>query len=94
MTLKIYAIYLAVCSLLTFTLYVADKRAAVKGNWRISEKCLLLLSFFGGAVGGYIAMNLVRHKTRKGYFHFVNVVGILWQIAVLVWLIHNPSLLF
>ena len=84
---KVWLIILAAVSLVTFVFYAVDKNKAKRGVWRISEKALLLLSFFGGAAGGYLAMNLVRHKTKKWYFHFVNIAGLIWQIALLIYLI-------
>jgi uncharacterized membrane protein YsdA (DUF1294 family) len=53
----------------------------------------LCWSFFGGAVGGWLAMNLIRHKTRKWYFHFLNLLGIVWQVAVFLYLFKNPEFL-
>ena len=94
MTLKVYIIILAAMSLLTFAFYVTDKAKAQAGAWRIPEKVLLGLSFLGGAVGGYIAMHVARHKTKKWYFHLVNVLGLTWQAVLLVYLIGNPSMLF
>ena len=82
-----YVGYLAVLSLVTFFFYVVDKGKAKKGAWRIPEKTLLGLSFIGGALGGYVAMNLVRHKTRKWYFHAVHVIGIAWQFGLLAFLL-------
>ena len=79
-----YLVYLSAMSLLAFVCYVSDKRKAVRGAWRIKERVLLGLSFFGGAVGGWTAMYLVRHKIRKWYFHAVNFLGILWQAALAV----------
>lgn len=78
--------YFVLMSLITFILYSVDKRKAVKGSWRIPEKVLLLMSFFGGAIGGFLAMQIMRHKTRAEhwYFTFVNILGILWQVAALV----------
>ena len=86
MPLKIYAIALAAVALLTFILYAIDKLKAERGDWRIPEATLLCLSFFGGGIGGYAAMFLARHKIRKWYFHALNILGILWQIALLIWL--------
>ena len=94
MTLTVYAICLACLSLVSFVFYGADKSKAKRGAWRIPEATLLSLSFFGGAIGGYLAMKTFRHKTRKWYFHFVNIVGILWQTAVLIYLFGSPDLLF
>lgn len=73
-------------SLAALIVYGADKWKARRGRWRIPEKVLLLLSFFGGAVGGLLGMLLFRHKTRHWYFWFVNIVGIAWQAGLAVWL--------
>lgn len=87
MAVFIYLVALSICSLVTFILYVVDKKRAIDKAWRIPEKVLLGFSFFGGAVGGYFAMELVRHKTRRWYFHVVNLLGILWQGGLLVYLL-------
>ena len=92
--MPLYLIYLIVLSLITFFVYVTDKKKAQKGAWRVPEATLLLLSFIGGAVGGYAAMQLARHKTKKWYFHLVNIIGILWQEILLFYLIKNPITLF
>lgn len=87
MWLPIYSVYLAVMAMITYCLYAADKKRAIKGEWRISEKALLGFSFLGGAIGGYTAMKICRHKTKHWYFYAVNVLGLLWQVALLVYLI-------
>ena len=84
--LKVYLIYIGVCSLVTLVFYGIDKARAVDGAWRIPEKVLLILSAVGGALGGLLAIYLFRHKTRKWYFHAVNIVGIVWQIGALLYL--------
>ena len=78
--------YFALMSVITGCMYAADKNKAKKGARRTPEKVLLLMSFLGGAVGGFAAMQLVRHKTKAEHWCFtvVNVLGILWQAAVLV----------
>ena len=81
-------------SAVAFTAYAVDKGKAQKGAWRIPEKVLLSLSFFGGAIGGYLAMHTVRHKTKKWYFHLVNALGLIWQVILLVYLFQNPNILF
>ena len=80
--MEVYCIYIAVLSMITFITYAVDKKKAQKGKWRIPEATLLSLSFFGGALGGYLAMYAVRHKTKKLTFHLVNLLGLAWQIAV------------
>jgi uncharacterized membrane protein YsdA (DUF1294 family) len=70
-------------SILAFILYAVDKQKAKNGAWRIPEKVLLGFSFFGGALGGLLAMTIARHKTRKWYFWFVNWLGLFLQLFVL-----------
>ena len=94
MTLKAYLAFLAVMVLLTFYAYTTDKAKAKQKAWRIPEKVLLALSFFGGAIGGYFAMHIVRHKTKKWYFHLINLAGMIWQVILLVYLLRNPNILF
>ena len=90
---QIYLIILAALGFITFLAYAVDKVKAKRNAWRISEKALLTLSFFGGAVGGCLAMQLVRHKTKKWYFHFVNIIGLIWQLTLLAYLYVNPNIL-
>ena len=86
MTLQAYSIFLAVMSGLALILYVTDKIKAIKMAWRIPEKVLLTFSFFGGAAGGLMAMQTVRHKTRHWYFTALNVLGLIWQSALLLYI--------
>ena len=77
----------AVVSVIAFCFYAADKKKAKKGAWRIPEKVLLGLGFLGGAIGALLGMKLLRHKTKHWYFWAVNIAGLLWQIALPVWLL-------
>ncbi|MBF7097234.1 DUF1294 domain-containing protein [Alkalibacter mobilis] len=45
-----------------------DKRMAIKGNSRISERFLISISVFGGALGTLLSMKAFRHKTLKPKF--------------------------
>ena len=78
--------YFALMSIITGCMYAADKKKAKKGSRRTPEKVLLLMSFLGGAVGGFATMQIVRHKTKAEHWYFtvVNILGILWQVAALV----------
>ena len=86
LVLIIYGSYLVLLSFITFIAYHSDKKKAEKGKWRTREKTLLLLSFFGGAFGGYPAMLIFRHKTKGEHWYFtaVNWLGIIIHVTLLV----------
>ena len=92
MTVEQYAAFLAVFSIVSFIAYTIDKIKAIRGAWRIRESLLLSLSFFGGAFGGYLAMIVARHKIRKPKFHIINILGIVWQTALLIFLLNQQVL--
>lgn len=65
-------LYLVVMNVLTFIVYGIDKQKAKRGNWRISEKTLMMLAVFGGSIGAWIGMQVFRHKTK----HLLFVIGV------------------
>ena len=81
-----YVAFLALISLIAFISYGVDKRKSKKNQWRTPEKVLLGLGFFGGAIGAIAGMELFRHKTKHWYFWVVNILGLLWQAALGVFL--------
>lgn len=83
---RYFLIWIAALSVIALLLYAIDKRKAKKKRWRIPEKTLLGIGFLGGAAGALLGMILVRHKTKHWYFWAVNLVGLLWQAALLVFL--------
>ena len=85
--LILFVVYLAVLNLITFFVYLSDKKKAEKGKFRTPEKVLLALSFFGGALGAAAAMKLCRHKTQKKYFALTAAFGLIWQLALFGFLI-------
>ncbi len=72
----------AVLSIVTYILYAVDKKRAKQQKWRIPEATLIGFSLIGGAIGGYLAMHILRHKTKHWYFHFFNIIGLIWQIGL------------
>lgn len=86
---QIALLVIGVMSVITFVAYAVDKAKAKAKTWRTPEKTLLLLSFLGGAVGGYIAMNVCRHKTKHWYFQVVNVASIILHVAIVAVLFMN-----
>lgn len=77
----IFAIYVAILSAITFIVYIVDKILAKIDAWRVPEKVLLGLSLVGGAIGGLVAMLIVRHKTKHWYFYLFNVLGIILHVG-------------
>ena len=61
-------IYLLIINALAFCFMLADKIKAKKNLWRIPEKTLLILCAVGGSLGGMLAMQLFRHKTKHLWF--------------------------
>ena len=65
---KILLIYLLCVNVVAFAMYGIDKRKAVKDQWRIPEKTLLLAALIGGAVGAFVGMQIFHHKTKHWKF--------------------------
>ncbi len=76
-------IYLAIINTITFLTYFKDKKIARNGGWRISEKTLLLMAFFGGTPAAYYAQKKFRHKTKKSSFKAKFFMIIIFQIILL-----------
>ena len=82
----VLVLLIAVVNLFTFFLFGLDKRLAKKNRRRIPELQLLLLSLFGGSVGGFLAMKLFRHKTSKKSFYLKMIFIALVQFCALGYL--------
>lgn len=82
----VYVATLVLMSLVSFTLFNKDKKLAVKGETRIKEKTLLCSSLLNGAIGAFIGRKVAHHKTDKKYFSFTIYLGLICQIALLVYL--------
>ena len=87
-------LFLAVMNLISFTVCGMDKYAAIHRRWRVPERRLLLLGFFGGALGLWGAMLLFRHKTRHWYFAYGAPAMLVLQLAGLCLLAWKPGWLF
>jgi len=79
-----FILYLIVfINVLTFILYGIDKRKAVKGRWRISEKTLLLMGLCFGSIGQIAGMKVFHHKTHKWYFKVSSILFLILHIVIL-----------
>lgn len=84
------ALYLGVMNLISFCAMAWDKHRARRHGWRVPERTLLLLDFFGGSLGGILGMLLFRHKTLHLKFRVLPVVFLGAQAGVLFWLYLAP----
>ena len=83
MDISVGGLYFIVINLLTFLLYGLDKYKAIRQEWRIPERALLLMAFVGGAFGALAAMRIFRHKTRKGRFKLmIPLFCLLWGYVI------------
>lgn len=79
---KIQLIYLAIISVIGIVITIYDKIAAKKApRHRVPEAALVTVGVLGGALGMYIVMQIIRHKTRKPKFSVGFPIIILLQAA-------------
>lgn len=72
---------------IVFLMMAYDKLQARRGRRRVSERALLCSAAAFGAAGMWLAMRLLRHKTRHDRFRYGAPVMLAVQIGLLVWLI-------
>ena len=83
MDISVGGLYFIAINLLTFLLYGLDKYKAIRREWRIPERALLIMAFVGGAFGALSAMRIFRHKTRKGRFRLmIPLFCLLWGYII------------
>lgn len=85
--LSVALAYLIVINIATFAVFAIDKANAASNRKRLPELVLMGMPFLGGAIGGIIAMQTVRHKTRVWYFKYGLPAFIVLQITVCAYLL-------
>lgn len=85
-------IYILCINAITFFAFWHDKRVAMYGGWRVSEKTLLTLALVGGSIGALLASKTFRHKTRKQPFKGLLQLICFCQIMALAIFSNNPHL--
>lgn len=84
---KYILIYLIIINSTTFIVFALDKICAIKKKWRYKEASLLGMCLVGGVIGGFLAMHLFHHKTKKK----VSVIGvpliIIIHLVIILWFI-------
>lgn len=58
-------------------LMTKDKQNAIKREWRVKESTLFVVAALGGAIGIYLAMQAMRHKTKK-FFFYMGIPMLCW----------------
>lgn len=81
--MKIFLVFYAIMTVITFILYGADKAKARKGKWRIPEKTLLLFSTCFGGLGAFLGMKIFRHKTKHTSFKVLVPVFMIIQFILI-----------
>ena len=88
-TLLLFIVFqLISINVVTFIAYGVDKRAAVRGSWRIPEADLHTLEFLGGWSGALLAQKFFRHKTKKKSFRTDFYLVILAEFVVVGLILH------
>ncbi len=80
--------YFAVLSAIGFFSMAADKRKALRGKRRISEKTLFIIAWLGGSAGVLLGIPAFRHKSRYKKFT-VGIPLIMALQAVVCFLIYR-----
>ena len=80
------ALWFCFTSAIDFALMGVDKWKARRNAWRVPESTLWLFALLGGALGGTLAMQVFRHKTRHWYFRLGFPLLAALEVAGLIWL--------
>ena len=81
MPISLWIIVLAAVNIAAYFLMWQDKQRAIRQQWRIPERTLLLLSLFGGFIGIHLGRQYFRHKTQRWYFSLTVIISaILWLV--------------
>jgi uncharacterized membrane protein YsdA (DUF1294 family) len=83
--------YILAINILGIFLMLLDKLKARSGNWRISEKTLILVAILGGSPGVYLGIKLFNHKTRHFKFNTIVPVIILIQILSIIYYLYGRN---
>jgi uncharacterized membrane protein YsdA (DUF1294 family) len=86
--MKLLILLMGIWNVITFGMMAVDKLKAKKDKRRISEKTLLLSSFFMGAAGIAAGALICHHKTRKLKFKILVPMSIIVNAAVIFGLIY------
>ena len=79
-------LYVIIINIIGYVAMMLDKRRAIQGKWRISEKTLFTIAILFGSVGISLGMKQFRHKTKhKSFVIGIPTIQILQIIAVIIY---------
>ena len=85
MEITIYDTILVAWNILVMFIYGTDKLLAKMQKRRISERFLITISIFMGALGALLGMIIFNHKTSKLKFRVCIPLTVLLNAVVLWW---------
>lgn len=89
--LAIYLCWLVIINVVTARYYIQDKRAARQSKWRVPERKLFSLNWWGGVVGAWLIFFIMRHKVRKSDFWIVQTLATVLHLILLSLIIYLIS---
>ncbi|MDF2801251.1 MAG: hypothetical protein K0S61_1154 [Anaerocolumna sp.] len=78
----IILIYLIIINVISLIVMGIDKKRAINGKWRISERNLFLYAIIGGSIGSIAGMKIFHHKTKHKQFIYGMPILLLLQIIL------------
>ncbi|ABD41279.1 protein of unknown function DUF1294 [Methanospirillum hungatei JF-1] len=78
---SIFFIPYFILNIISFALFGYDKHRAMREEYRLSERNLITVAFFG-PFGAYAGMRIFRHKIRKPLFSIMVPVFILIHAGI------------
>ena len=90
MPISFLVIVLAAVNIAAYFLMWQDKQRAIRQQWRIPERTLLLLSLLGGFIGMHLGRQHFRHKTQRWYFSLTVIISaILWLVFLTCYFLYK-----
>ena len=90
MPISFLVIILAAVNIAAYFLMWQDKQRAIRQQWRIPERTLLLLSLLGGFIGIHLGRQHFRHKTQRWYFSLIVIISaILWLVLLTCYFLYK-----
>lgn len=84
-----FLIYLVIINIFAYFAIYIDKKKAIDGKRRISEKELLQLGLLGGVIGAIVAMFKFHHKTKKkSFFIRMYAIAVIYLVIIMA-IIYN-----